>query len=302
MDQEAAFGEGSGGAPKLRIPAAPQGVVVETLFRTALVAATGVVLAFLTLPIVAVFLQVPPGDLVSALGSEAALDAIRVTAETISISMLLILGFGTPAAYWMSTRRGSFRDALVTLVELPLVLPPAVAGIGLLVAFGRFGLLGDEVRALGIDIAFTKAAVVLAVTFVASPFYLRTAVSAFEAVDPTLPAAARTLGAGRGRVFLRVMLPLARSGLGAGAALAFARGLGEFGATIMFAGSLQGVTQTLSLAIYEQFDVDFTVALAISALLISISALVLLSVKLATRWRSGSSSLTLFAPSTRQPT
>lgn len=272
------------------------------LFRIALVATTGVVLLFLLLPVVAVFLRVPPGELISALGSSAAVDAIRVTAETISIAMALILFFGTPAAYWISTRQGALRDVLVTLVELPLVLPPAVAGIGLLVAFGRVGLLGDEISALGIDIAFTKAAVILAVTFVASPFYLRTAVSAFEAVDPTLPTAARTLGAGQGRVFLRVMLPLARGGLGAGAALAFARGLGEFGATIMFAGSLQGVTQTLSLAIYEQFDVDFTVALAISALLISISALVLLSVKLTSRWRSGSGSLILFAPSRRQQT
>ena len=251
---------------------------------------------------VAVFLRVPPGELVSALGTDAARDAMRVTAETISISMLLILGFGTPAAYWISTRRGALRDVLVTLVELPLVLPPAVAGIGLLVAFGRAGLLGGSVDALGIDIAFTKVAVILAVTFVASPFYVRTAIAAFEAVDPTLPSAARTLGAGPGRVFLRVMLPLSRGGLGAGAALAFARGLGEFGATIMFAGSLQGVTQTLSLAIYEQFDIELTVALAISALLITISALVLLTVKLAIRWRSASTSLIPFAPSSRLPT
>jgi molybdate transport system permease protein len=248
-----------------------------------------------------VFLRVPPGELVSALGSRPAVDAIRVTAETIAVAMVLILGFGTPAAYWIAGRRGAVRDVVVTLVELPLVLPPAVAGVGLLVAFGRAGLLGGTVDALGIDIAFTKVAVILAVTFVASPFFLRTAVSAFEAVDPTLPAAARTLGAGRGRVFFRVMLPLARSGLGAGAALAFARGLGEFGATIMFAGSLQGVTQTLSLAIYEQFDVDFDVALAISALLIVVSAVVLLSVKLMSRWHSSSGSLTLFAPSSRQP-
>ena len=247
-------------------------------------------------------MHVPPGELVSALGSDAARDALRVTAETIAISMLVILVFGTPAAYWISTRRGTFRDALVTLVELPLVLPPAVAGIGLLVAFGRVGLLGGTMDFLGIDIAFTKVAVVLAVTFVASPFYFRTAIAAFEAVDPALPAAARTLGARPGRVFFRVMLPLARGGLGAGAALAFARGLGEFGATIMFAGSLQGVTQTLSLAIYEQFDIDFNVALAISALLIVLSAFVLLSVKLLTRWRSASASLTVFAPSARQPT
>jgi molybdate transport system permease protein len=224
-----------------------------------------------------------------------------VTAETIAVAMAVILVFGTPAAYWISSRHGVARDVVVTLVELPLVLPPAVAGIGLLVAFGRAGLLGGTVDALGIDVAFTKVAVILAVTFVASPFFLRTAIAAFEAIDPTLPAAARTLGAGPGRVFFRVMLPLAKGGLGAGAALAFARGLGEFGATIMFAGSLQGVTQTLSLAIYEQFDVDFNVALAISALLIVVSAVVLLSVKLMTRWHSGSDSLILSAPSSRQP-
>ncbi len=280
----------------------PKPTLVDGLVRAALVLATGAVMLFLLLPVVAVFLRVPPGELISALGSEAALDAIRVTAETNAIAMAGILLLGTPAAYWISTRTGVFRDVLVTLVELPLVLPPAVAGIGLLVAFGRAGLLGESFEALGVDIAFTKVSVVLAVAFVASPFYLRTAIAAFEAVDPTLPDAARTLGARRGRVFLRVMLPLARGGLGAGAALAFARGLGEFGATIMFAGSLQGVTQTLSLAIYEQFDLDFDVALAISALLIVISALILLSVKLTTRWRSESGSLTLFAASTRQQT
>jgi molybdate transport system permease protein len=302
MDQANPVAQGPGGAEEARLPAPPRRQVVGGLFRASLVLATGVVIAFLLLPIVAVFLQVSPGDLLSALGSSAARDALRVTAETIAISMLAILVVGTPAAYWISTRRGAVRDALVTLVELPLVLPPAVAGIGLLVAFGSAGLLGGTFDALGIDIAFTKVAVVLAVTFVASPFYLRTAIAAFEVVDPTLPAAARTLGAGHGRVFFRVMLPLARGGLGAGAALAFARGLGEFGATIMFAGSLQGVTQTLSLAIYEQFDLDLDVALAISAFLIVASALVLLTVKLLTRWRSESDSLILFAASARRQT
>jgi molybdate transport system permease protein len=302
VDQEPALGERPDRAQERRLPPDPEGGQVKSrIFGAALVLTTGVALLFLLLPIVAVFVHVPLRDLVSALGSRPAVDAIRVTAETIAVAMVLILGFGTPAAYWISGRRGGLRDVLVTLVELPLVLPPAVAGVGLLVAFGRVGLLGGTMEALGIDIAFTKVAVILAVTFVASPFFLRTAVSAFEAVDPTLPAAARTLGAGRGRVFFRVMLPLARGGLGAGAALAFARGLGEFGATIMFAGSLQGVTQTLSLAIYEQFDVDFDVALAISALLIVVSAVVLLSVKLMTRWRSGLGSVTLFAPSSQQP-
>ena len=119
-----------------------------------------------------------------------------------------------------------------------------------------------------------------------------------ESVDQALPAAARTLGAGPGRVFARVALPLAAGGLGAGAALAFARGVGEFGATIMFAGSLQGRTQTLSLAVYEQFDLDFDVALAISALLVLVSGAVLLSVKLLTRWRFASTSPIPFAPTT----
>jgi molybdate transport system permease protein len=249
--------------------------------------------------VAAVFLRVPPGELVSALGTDASVDALRVTAETVSVSMLLIVALGTPTAYWAATRSSRLRDLVVTLVELPLVLPPAVAGIGLLAAFGRLGLLGGSLEVLGIDIAFTKVAVVLAVTFVASPFYVRTAVSAFEAVDPTLADAARTLGAGPAKVFFRVSMPLSSGGLGAGAALAFARGLGEFGATIMFAGSLQGVTQTLSLAIYEQFDLDFDVALAISAMLVVVSAAVLLFVKLITRWRSSSSSPIPFAPSSR---
>jgi molybdate transport system permease protein len=261
-------------------------------------AATAIALAFLLLPVVAIFLRVPPGDLIDALGTDAAQKALIVTAETNAISMLLILVFGTPTAYWVATRRSRARDLVVTLIELPLVLPPAVAGIGLLAAFGRLGLLGGTFDALGIDIAFTKIAVVLAVTFVASPFYVRTAVSALEAVDPTLPAAARTLGAGQARVFFRVALPLSAGGLGAGAALAFARGIGEFGATIMFAGSLEGVTQTLSLAIYEQFDVDFDVALAISGLLVIISATTLLLVKVFTRWRSTSTSPIPFAAST----
>jgi molybdate transport system permease protein len=305
VDQENPLGERAEGAEELRLSAHSEkekGLAATWLFRAALLLATGVALLFLLLPVVAVFLRVPPSELWEALGSRAALDAIRVTAETIVVAMALILAFGTPTAYWIASRRGTVRDVFVTLVELPLVLPPAVAGVGLLVAFGRAGLLGGTFEALGVDIAFTKVAVILAVTFVASPFFLRTAVAAFESVDPTLPAAARTLGAGPGRVFFRVMLPLAKGGLGAGAALAFARGLGEFGATIMFAGSLQGVTQTLSLAIYEQFDLSFTVALAISALLIVVSALVLLSVKLMTRWRSESASVTPFAPSSRQST
>ncbi len=268
-------------------------------FVVALVAAAIVSLAFLLIPIVAIFAELSLSELRAGLTSDVTRDALRVTVETNLIAMALILLFGTPTAYLLATRHFRGRTALVTVVELPLVLPPAVAGIGLLAAFGRLGLLGGTLDALGIDIAFTKVAVVLAVTFVASPFYVRTAVAAFEAVDPDLVAASRTLGAGPARTFARVALPLASGGLGAGAALAFARGIGEFGATIMFAGSLQGVTQTLSLAVYQEFDVDFDTALAIGALLVIVSALVLFVAKLIVPlWtRSGSTSITAFAPS-----
>jgi molybdate transport system permease protein len=250
--------------------------------------ATVLALSFLLLPIAALFLRVPPGELIRLMGSDAAVDALVVTVKTNLAAIALILLVGTPAAYFIATRSFHGRAALVTLVELPLVLPPAVAGLGLLASFGRLGLLGGTLDVLGLQLAFTQAAVVLAVTFVASPFYLRTAIAAFESVDPALPAAARTLGAGPGRTFARVWLPLARAGLGAGAALAFARGLGEFGATIMFAGSLQGVTQTLSLAIYQQFDVSFDTALAIGAELVVVSGVVLLAVKFVPGWTTPS--------------
>jgi molybdate transport system permease protein len=217
--------------------------------------------------------------LLDQLGSGLAVDALRVTLKTNLIALALIVGFGTPSAYLLATRRFRGRALVVTLVELPLVLPPAVAGIGLLVAFGREGLLGGTLDAVGISVGFTQVAVVMAVTFVASPFYIRTAIAAFESVDETLLDASRTLGAGPARTFARIALPLAAGGLGAGAAMAFARGLGEFGATIMFAGSLQGVTQTVSLAIYQEFDVNLDVALAISALLVLVSGAILLSVK-----------------------
>ena len=236
-------------------------------------AASAVTLGFLVLPVVAVFARVSPRRLVGQLGNPVVTDALLVSVKTTAIAQALILLLGTPTAYVLA-RRFRGREALVTLVELPLVLPPAVAGLGLLAAFGRTGLLQTS-------FPFTQTAVVLAVAFVASPLYIRAAIAAFEAVDPDLVAASRTLGAGLPRTFFRIVLPLARPGLTAGAALAFARGLGEFGATIMFAGSLRGVTQTLPLAVYGEFNVNFDTALAISALLVALSAALLITLK----WR-----------------
>jgi molybdate transport system permease protein len=272
---------------------------VSRAFSVVLWAATALALAFLVVPVVAIFVNVPPGELLDALRSEVAQDALRVTLETTLVAQALILLVGTPAAYLLANARFPGRNVAITLVELPLVLPPAVAGLGLLAAFGRLGLLGGTLSAFGVEIAFTKAAVVMAVVFVAGPFYVRTAIAAFEGVDRTLVDASRTLGKGPGVTFARVALPLAAGGLWAGAALSFARGLGEFGATIMFAGSLQGVTQTLSLAVYEQFDVDFDTALAIGAELVLASAALLLVVKLIPTWRSSTqTSTTVFARST----
>ena len=245
-------------------------------------AAAGVVLAFLVLPVAAIFLRVAPDDLVGHLGDPVVRDALLVTLKTSAVAQVLILGLGTPAAYLLASRGFRGRSLVLTLVELPIVLPPAVAGIGLFAAFGRTGLLHTSVP-------FTQMAVVLAICLVAGPLFLRQGVAAFESVDATFVEAARTLGARPGRVFFRIALPLAASGLGAGAALAFARGVGEFGATIMFAGNFQGLTQTLPLAVYAQFDHDFSLALSLGALLVAVSATVLLAVKLVAPW-------TRFAP------
>ena len=258
-------------------------------FGVLLWVALAVAVLFLTLPLLALFLRVPLGELVAQLGSETAREALRVSLTTSLVAHALILGVGTPAAYLLATRRFRGRTLVVSVLELPLVLPPAVAGIGLLAAFGRSGLLGEELGVLGLSIPFTQLAVVLAVCFVASPFYLRAAIAAFEAVDPHLLDASRTLGADRGRTFRRIALPLAAGGLGAGSTLAFARGLGEFGATIMFAGSLPGVTQTAPLAIYDSLDQDFDVALALGALFVVFSILILLAAKLIPSWTRSTS-------------
>jgi molybdate transport system permease protein len=265
--------------------------VRRVLLGTAVAAAATAALAFLVLPVAAIFLRVPPGKLIHQLSSPLVTDALVVSIKTSAIAQALILLFGTPLAYVLATRRFRGHSLLVTLVELPLVLPPAVAGLGLLALFGRSGLLGTS-------IPFTQTAVVLAVAFVASPLYIRQAIAAFEAVDPNLVAASRTLGAGPVRTFFRVVLPLSRGGLAAGEALAFARGLGEFGATIMFAGSLQGVTQTLPLAVYQAFAINLDTALAIGALLVVVSAVLLVVLKLVLSWQpSRRTSSFLFARS-----
>jgi molybdate transport system permease protein len=249
------------------------------LFAIGASLALALLLAFLTLPVVAIFVDVPPGDLVSSLGDDAALDALRLSLETSGIALAIIVVVGTPAAWFLATRRWRGRNVIVTLVELPLVVPPAVAGIGLLAAFGPRGLLGGALDDAGIALVLETAGVVVALTFVASPFYVRAAIAGFEALDPALLDASRTLGASEARTFARIAVPVARDALGAGAALAWGRALGEFGATLMFAGSFRGITQTAPLAIYERFATDFTGALALAAVLVAMSGSILLTAK-----------------------
>jgi molybdate transport system permease protein len=236
-------------------------------------------LGFLVLPVLAIFLDSPPGDLLDALGEPGALDALGLSLKTSLTALAIIVVVGTPAAYLLATRRFRGRALVITLIELPLVLPPAVAGIALLAAVGPSGILGSAIEDAGVRLTFETAGVVVALTFVASPYYLRQAQAAFGALDPSWLEASRTLGASPTRTFARVAIPTAAPGLLTGGALAFGRALGEFGATLMFAGSLAGITQTAPLAIYERFATDFDAALALSAVLVAVSAAILLSVK-----------------------
>jgi molybdate transport system permease protein len=239
-----------------------------------------ITLAFLVLPVVAVFTNVPPGRLLSSLGDASSTAALKLSLETTLIALAVIVAVGTPAAYLLGTRSFRGRALIITLVELPLVMPPAVAGIALLAALGPEGILGGVLGDAGVHLVFATAGVVVALVFVSAPFYIRQAQASFQALDPRLIDASRTLGSGEGATFLRVAAPLALPGLVAGLALAWGRALGEFGATLMFAGSVTGITQTAPLAIYDQFSSNFPAALALGAVLVATSAGLLLAVKL----------------------
>lgn len=230
------------------------------------------VTGFLALPLVAVFLKVLPQEGVWAtLQQPLVTEALRLSVITSLSSLLLAVVFGTPIAYLLARRHLPGAALLDTLIDLPMVLPPTVAGVALLMAFGRRGLLGSWLDAVGIQIAFTTVAVVLAQSFVSMPFYIRAARAGFQSVDQELERVAYTLGHSAFSTFLRVTVPLALPALLGGAVMAWARALGEFGATIMFAGNLIGRTQTMPLAIYIAMESDLTAALVLSAILIIVS-------------------------------
>ncbi len=264
-----------GGTP----PFDPSRLVVWTVRLAA-----GVLLAFLIMPLVAIVHRVWSEAGGANSGTWQTLrDSLQLTLWTTSVSLLVIVALGTPLAYLLA--RKSFRGkALVeTLIDLPMVLPPAVAGLALLMAFGRRGLVGAPLADMGISLAFTPWAVVLAQCFVAAPFYVRAARTGFAGVDRDLEGAARVDGASPLAVFRHVTVPLALPSLLTGAVLCWARALGEFGATIMFAGSFRGRTQTMPLAIYAALESDLDAALVLSALLVIVSFAVLVVLRVAVR-------------------
>ncbi len=250
--------------------------VIPTLF-------VALFILFITLPVVSLFLRISPEAFFQSLALPVVLDALTLSLTTATVSTVIVVIFGTPLAL-VNTRHDYPGRAIVdTLTDLPIVLPPAVAGIALLMAFGRRGVIGQYLDHLGINIAFTTLAVIFAQVFVASPFYIRQARASFEAVDRLYEDAARTLGASPMTVALRVTIPLAWGGLISGAILSFARALGEFGATIMFAGNFQGKTQTMPLAIYTTMQGDLSAAISLAIILVAISFAVIATVKIVTR-------------------
>ena len=236
-------------------------------------------LAVLVLPVAGLVGSTGPGDLWAAAGSASFREALKLSIRTSTAAMAVIALLGTPLAWLLSRRRGPVRRLGLTLVEVPVVLPPAVLGIALLQTFGRAGTLGPTLGAIGVGIPFTEVAVVLAQVLVGAPLHVLAATAAFDAVDDDLLLVARTLGASRRRAWWTVALPAAAPGLASGAAMAWARALGEFGATLMFAGNLPGTTQTLPLAIYSAMERDMAEARAVSVLLLGVAVSVLLGAR-----------------------
>jgi molybdate transport system permease protein len=249
--------------------------------------ASSALVFYIGFPLAALLFVLSPRELGAHLASPLAMRALWLTIQTTLVATLLAVALGTPLAYLLA--RGAFRgrDVLDTLVDLPITIPPVVAGVALLLAFGRRGLIGRQLDLWGYQIAFSSVAVVMAQLLIASPFFVKAARAGFEAVDVGLEAAARTLGASRWRVFWTVTVPLARPALLSGVVLAWARALSEFGATMMFAGNFPGRTQTLTLAVMTALESDLETAVAVSALSLALGLIALLAAKgLAGRWKA----------------
>lgn len=238
------------------------------LMQAVVAAATILLVAFLALPFLALLLRVSPAQLVARLGEPVVRDALRLSLLTGASAMVAVVLLGLPVAYLLATREFAGKRVLEVLIDLPMVLPPTVAGFALLMAFGRAGLAGRTLGVFGITLPFTTLGVVVAQVFMAMPFFIGPARAGLAGVDRRLLDAAATLRASESFTFFHVMLPLAMPSLVAGLAMSGARALGEFGATITFAGNLPGTTQTMPLAVYIALQSDLDAAVVLSVLLI----------------------------------
>jgi molybdate transport system permease protein len=260
-------------APTVRVPGAGRGWGTRSVVGLA-----GLFGLFLGLPVVALVGRATvDGSLVRALGAQVVLSALALSLTTTAISLVLTVAFGLPLALVLARRRFRGSGLVEAIVDLPIVLPPAVAGLALLLLLGRRGLLGGPLDALGLEIPFTTLAVILAQTFVSAPFFVRSARAGIAGVDRDLEDAARVDGASELQLFRRITVPLAGAALSAGLVMSWARALGEFGATIMFAGNLEGRTQTLPLVVYGEFqggDLDASIAAAAILVLAALGVLV----------------------------
>lgn len=236
-------------------------------------------LLFVLIPLVSLLIRTQPDVLIRYIHSDDVMRAIGLSIATSCISTLLAVVVGTPLGYVLGRYTFRGRTLIETLVDLPMVLPPAVAGVALLMAFGRRGVVGEYLNAMGVDLAFSQVAVVMAQFFVASPFYVKSAMAAFSKVEREVEDAAALDGASALHVFRSITLPLAWPVLFSGIVMTWARALGEFGATIIFAGNFPGRTQTMPLAIYVGFELELGVALTLAVILLAVSAGVLMIVK-----------------------
>jgi molybdate transport system permease protein len=263
-----------------RVVRLPRG---DTLASGLAIVALALLAGFISLPLISLLLWTVSEDSWRAMAAPEARDALLLSIRTTFVSMLVIVLVGTPAAYLLARASFPGKRVLDTLIDLPAVLPPSAAGIALLLAFGRLGLVGQYLHAFGITISFTTAAVVIAEVFVAAHFYVRQAAVGFARVRRDVEEAAMVDGAGRFSVFFRVTVPLAAPALIAGAVMAWARALGEFGGTIIFAGSFQGVTQTIPLAIFAALESNFDAAVALSVLVLGFAFTVIIVARLLLR-------------------
>ena len=247
--------------------------------------ASGTLLLYLVIPLVVVMIRAIDAGLIEQLSQPTVVQAIQLSLMTTAISVLLMAVLGTPLAYWLARGHVPARPVIETLLDLPIVLPPAVAGIALLMTFGRRGVLGPLLAQFGINLPFTTIAVVMAQVFVAAPFFIRSAQTGFASVPREIEEGASDLGADAWGVFRRVTFPLAGPALLSGVILSGARALGEFGATILFAGNFVGRTQTIPLAIYQTMESDLGAALTVAAVLVLISFGFLVILRLITRGR-----------------